>query len=409
MYHILEAKARMFNEHRPFVFLSLIVLALMIILALGASRLVSAQVGQPPISSSSTTTVGDNLLLNPNFDEAGYYFRFPNSLVAPQWYRWYVSPGAIIPEHIDGGTPHHNACYPEPPPGGLCVEMTPKNRSQGYIKYGGTYIAGVLQPVHVTPCLDYQFAGYVRTDDAGYRPKVGIEPTGWWLPPKNKPDPRWDYDCPPDGQTLCPKESFTNESDMPASIVWSPPYPYDPPTPPIYWRGPISVTTEALSTTITVWTYAAPSVEGSQSTYWDVMSLYQVPRQTPLAPDGEVLVPDMSLNPTVITGTTTQIQWATDQPAFSQVYYRLHSSSPISPTALLSNTVYLPVATNGGYVSTNDFTYNTAPTSEMATSHSATLSALQSGATYDYMIAVRSFDGSTCATTGSLIGTFTAP
>ena len=169
------------------------------------------------------------------------------------------------------------------------------------------------------------------------------------------------------------------------------------------------MTTEALSTTITVWTYAAPSEDGSQSTYWDVMSLYQVPRQTPLAPNGTVLVPDMSLNPAVITGTTTQIQWTTDQPAFSQVYYRLHSSSPVSPTALLSNTVYLPVAVNGGYVSVSDFTYITTPTTEMTTNHSATLSALQSGAAYDYMIAVRSFDGSTCATTGSLIGTFTTP
>jgi VCBS repeat-containing protein len=45
----------------------------------------------------------------------------------------------------------------------------------------------------------------------------------------------------------------------------------------------------------------------------------------------------------------------------------------------------------------------------MTTNHSATLSALQSGATFDYMIAVRSFDGSACATTGSLIGTFTTP
>ena len=400
----------MMTEHRSFVFWGLIGLAVVIVLAFGASRLVSAQVEPPPLGPSSTNTIGSNLLPNPNFDEAGFYFRFPNSLVAPQWFRWYVSNATHpIPEHIDGGTPHHNACYPEPLPGGLCVDMTPKNRSQGYIKYGGPYIAGVLQPLQVTPCLDYQFAGYVRTDAPGYRPKVGIEPTGWWLPPKSNPNPNWDYDCPPDGQTLCPKESFANESDMPASIVWSPPYAYDPPTPPIYWRGPISVTTEALSTTITVWTYSAPSEEGSQSTYWDVMSLYQVPRQTPLAPNGLVLVPDMSLNPTVITGATTQIQWTTDQPAFSQVYYRLHTSSPISPTALLPNVMYFPVTVNGGYVNVNDFTYITNPTPEMTTNHSATLSALQSGATYDYMVAVRSFNGSTCATTGSLIGTFTTP
>lgn len=397
----------MLTEHRSFVFWGLIGLALVIVSAFGASRLVSAQVGQPPVGPSSTTTVGDNLLLNPNFDEPGFYFRFPNSLVAAQWYRWYVSNAFHpIPEHIDGGTEHHNACYPEPPPGGRCVDMMPKNRSQGYIKYGGPYIAGVLQPVQATPCLDYQFAGYVRTDEPGYRPKVGIEPTGWWLPPKNKPNPDWDYVCPPDGQTLCPKEGFADESDMPASIVWSPPYAYDPP---ITWRGPISVTTEALSTTITVWTYAAPTEAGSQSTYWDVMSLYQVPRQTPLAPDGAVLVPDTSLNPTVITGTTTQIQWTTDQPAFSQVYYRLHSSSVFTPTTGLTHTVYLPVAARSDYVSVSDFTYNTDRTPDLATSHSATLGGLESGATYDYMVAVRWFNGLTCVTTGSPIGTFTTP
>jgi hypothetical protein len=39
-----------------------------------------------------------------------------------------------------------------------------------------------------------------------------------------------------------------------------------------------------------------------------------------LAPNGPVLAPDLSLNPTVMTGTTTQIQWTTSQPAFSQVF-----------------------------------------------------------------------------------------
>jgi hypothetical protein len=45
----------------------------------------------------------------------------------------------------------------------------------------------------------------------------------------------------------------------------------------------------------------------------------------------------------------------------------------------------------------------------MATSHSFSLSGLEVGQTYDYMVALRGFDGSTCVTTGSVIGTFTTP
>jgi hypothetical protein len=399
-------------ERKPFVFLSTIVLVLVVVLTLGVSRLVGAQGEPPPLRQSAATSLGPNLLANPSFDDNPYYFRMPNSLIPVKWYRWDVSrpdgPNPI-PEFIDGGSVHHNACYPAPPPGGLCADMIPKNHSLGYIKYGGPYIAGAWQPVQVTPCLDYQFAGYVRTDDPGYRPKLGLDPTGW----KTAERPG-DFACPPPDENTgepgvqCYREHFSYESDMPTSTVWSPPFPYDPPTPPIVWRGPISVTTEALSTTITVWTYSAPSEIGSQSTYWDYLSLYQVPRQTPLAPNGLVLAPDLSLNPTVVTGTTTQIQWTTSQPAFSQVFYRLHSSSTVSVTLSLTPTVYLPFVVRSGYVSVDDFAYHTEPTSDMATTHSASLSGLEADKAYDYMVVVRQFGGSTCASTG-LIGTFTTP
>jgi hypothetical protein len=128
-----------------------------------------------------------------------------------------------------------------------------------------------------------------------------------------------------------------------------------------------------------------------------------------LAPNGLVLAPDLSLNPTVMTGTTTQIQWTTSQPAFSQVFYRLHSTSTASITSSLTPTAYLPFVVHSGYVSVDDFTYHTEPTSAMATSHLFSLSGLEAGQTYDYMVALRGFDGSTCATTGSVIGTFTTP
>jgi hypothetical protein len=385
-------------EHKPFVFLSAIVLVLVVVLALGALRLVNAQGEQPPTGQSVTATSGPNLLANPGFGDAGFYFRWPNSLVADYWYRyWYDDHD--IPEFIDGGSVYHNACYPPPAPGQMCRDTS--NNSQGYIRYGGSYIAGVWQPVRVTACMDYEFQGYVRTDSTGYHPKVGIN-QGGWTPPERPGD----YSC-TSGEApamLCYKEGFKSEYLIPDSTVWS----GDINNPAYAWT-PVTVTAEALSTTITVWTNVAPE-GGSQSTYWDYMSLYQVPRQTPLAPNGLVLVPDLSLNPTVVTGTTTaQIQWTTSQPAFSQVFYRLHSTSTVSITSSLTPTVYLPFVVRSGYVSVDDFAYHTEPTSAMATSHSFSLSGLEAGQTYDYMVALRGFNGSTCVTTGSMIGTFTTP
>jgi len=374
-------------EHKPFVFLSAIVLVLVVVLALGASRLVGAQTEQPPVSPSATTTTGPNLLNNPYFDNAGYYYRFPGSLVAPGWFGWFVYPS--VPEFIDGRG--HGECYPKEPDG------TCGNRSQGLIRLGGQYMAGVWQPVQITPCLDYQFQSFVRVDGI-YHPKVGINPFGWEMP--ERPG---EYECP--SGTLCHKMGLGNWSDMPTSTVWS-----GEVSPPKYeWWGPLSITAEALSTTISVWTYSAPENAGYQTTYWDYAALYQVPRQTPLAPNGLVLAPDLSLNPTVMTGTTTQIQWTTSQPAFSQVFYRLHSTSTVSITSSLTPTAYLPFVVHSGYVSVDDFTYHTEPTSDMATTHSASFSGLEAGTAYDYMVMVRWFGGSTCVSTGSMIGTFTTP
>lgn len=398
-------------------------LVLMMVIALSTALIVNAQNDPPPTVQNLTGLIGPNLLENPYFDAPGFYFRFPNSLVAPMWFRWDVTrpdgPNPI-PEFIDGGSPYHNACYPEPSPGGLCFDMNPRNRSQGYIKMGGPYIAGVWQPVPATPCLDYQFAGYVRTDSSGYRPKVGIDPTGWRMPPKTDPNPDLDYNCPPDGHSLCPKEHFSYESDMPASIVWSAPYAYDPPTPPITWRGPVSITTEALSTTMTVWTFTAPDQSGSQSTYWDSMFLYQVPKQT-LLPNGLIPTPDGTIQPAVTPGRdTAQIEWSTSRPAFDQVFYRVHLTVPPPPctgtaclcpdpgTVCIIHSQYLPIVRNDPHpVSVNDYAYHTDPTSLMATTHSPTLTGLEPGTVYDYVAVSRSFNNGACIPSVSATGVFT--
>ncbi len=396
----------MFTRRTPFIRFSVVGLVLVMMLSLGLSRLVGAQIGQPPAGQGVTATSGPNLLANPNFDQAGFYFRMPNSLIPPKWYRWDVTPGAIIPEFIDGGTPHHNSCYPAPASGQLCVDMTPKNRSLGYIKYGGTYIAGAWQPVQVTACMNYEFSGYVRTDAQGYNPKVGLDPTGWKFSERVG-----DFGCPPPNEDTgepggqCYKEHFPYESDMPTSIVWSAPFPYDPPPPPIVWRGPIIVTAEALSTTITAWTYAAPTGPGSQSTYWDSMSLYQLAKPT-LAQGGAIPAPDGTLDPMVTPGTTSAlVQWNTSPGALSQVFYR-PQPTPVSITVGLTYTVYLPII----YQSNNcadDFANCTPVQPASGPVYSVSLVGLQPGTAYDYVVMSRRVSGSSCVSSASATGTFT--
>jgi hypothetical protein len=369
---------------------SLTLLTLVMAMAFSTSSVVNGQSTQPPADQTIAAVSGANLLKNPDFQVGGFYFRPPNSLIAWDWFRWDVTrpdgPNPI-PEFIDGGSIYHNACYPEPPAGGLCKDMVPNNHSQGYIKYGGTYIAGVWQPVQVTACMNYQFSGYVRTDDAGYRPKVGIDPTGWQQPPKSNPGPG-DYVCPPTGSSLCPKDHFSYESDMPSTIVWSAFYTYDPPTPPIYWRGPLSVTTEALSTTITVWTYAAPTNAGSQSTYWDHMSLVQVPPANgKLIADGELPAADGSI--TNVTTQTTSLRadltWQTSRPALTQVIYHYVGDAAMPAPPPIANVV-------SEYELASDID------ATLSTNHSLRLRSLRPLSLYDFVILSRGVVGSSCQT-----------
>lgn len=389
------------RTERPFDRFGIFVLVLAVALALGASRLVSAQVVQPPSSQRAIASLCSdplNALINPCFETSGtggtgpFYFRVWNSFVADSWMRWWIygdNDEYAVPEFLDGLS--HGESYAPPPEAG--------GHSQAYIKYGVRYLAGVWQFVSVTPCEDYDLQGYVRVDGA-YHPKVGINPLGWKPPERPGDYGCYSYEHP----VQCYKEGLHSWADMSTATIWS-----EDVNPPKYtWAGPLSVTAEALSTTVSVWTYSAPD-SGVLTTYWDYMSLYRVPRQTPLAPTGIVFAPDSSLDPTVITGTITHIEWTTSRPAFSQVFYRVHSTSTVSTTLTFSNTTFLPLVMRGGQVNVSDFAYHTEPTSAMGTNHLAALVGLESGQTYDYMAAVRWFDGSTCVSTGSNIGTFTAP
>ncbi len=372
-------------------------LALGVHIAKGNQTVASTPVPQPAL------TTGTNLLINGDFDSLNYpfYWRPTNHFVGGMWYEWFWT--ATIPEFIDGGINHHNVCYPEPPPGKICVDDM-HNSSQGYIRWGASYVAGVYQPVSVAPCAYYEFEMYNRNDDSNYHPKVGIDPTGQGLPAYIPPDgDNLPLNCPPDGHSKCPNPGLKSPADLPPNIVWSPEFDHAAYT----WAGQ-SVTVEAVSTTLTVWTYAAPEEAGSLSTYWDYASLVQVPPPSGmLVPEGALAAPD-GLISGVLSGVmpgSLVIKWQTAEQAISQVLYHYVGPSSISPVP--------PIAS-----ATQQFEQHTEIGDIFTTSHSIKLQNLATDSIYDIALLSRRWTGSQCQssvyvlrlqTTDSLIPAGTLP
>jgi hypothetical protein len=280
-----------------------------------------------------------------------------------------------------------------PPDGQTCYENATgtENHSQGYIRYGATYIAGIYQPVSgVTPCTLYKFEIYNRNDAWNYRPKVGIDPTGWQItnlgtsPPTN---------CPPDGQSPCPDPYI---GQFPTTMVWSPEFDHAPYT---WERG--SVTAEAAGDTISVWTYAAPVVAGSLSTYWDAGTLTQVPFPDGKLPTPSTWTPSGFIYDVVTTKDTNSltINWKTTGPASTQALYEIVPyipPQPITSTFLIAFTSYLPFVSKGPNPSrfTQHTTLNTIP----ATTHSAVITGIQPGDTVLFVPLSRRPLGTACTT-----------
>ena len=343
-------------------------------------KAVAPEPPEPALSDQATAVT--NLLVNGDMDQLGFYWRPTNHFVANGWYEWFWADA--IPEFLDGGIKYHNACYPLPPAGKICVDDM-GNSSQGYIKWGAAYMAGIYQPVSVAPCTLYQFTAYNRNDSNNYHPKVGIDPTGQVLPPYVPPDgDRLPLNCPPDGHSKCPNPGLHTRSDLPPNIVWSPEFDHAGET----WAAQ-SVTVEALSTTISVWTYAAPDNVGSpsRSTYWDAASLIQVQSASSLL-TGTLPAPSPSFI-TGVTSSTTAIRanlsWQTSQAAVTQILYHWVGDAAM--------TLVPPPVT-----SVSDFESFTPVDIAAATAHSVRLANLRPTSIYDYAILARRMVGSTCQT-----------
>jgi len=237
----------------------------------------------------------------------------------------------------------------------------------------------------------YRFEAYNRNDADNYHPKVGIDPTGWSLPVLPGSDPL--MNCPPDGVSKCPKPTLNSPSDFPSTMVWSPEFDH----PGMTWASQ-SVAAEAVSTTISVWTYVAPDEAGipSRSTYWDYASLVQVP-----APSGRIIsygtfpAPDGAIQNVVSTTTAMRanLTWQTTLPAVTQVLY--HYAGDATSTMLLP----VPDASAG-------YEFSTTVDYASSTSHSVRLPNLRPQSAYDYAILSRRVVSQTCQTsvlTGRLL------
>jgi len=230
--------------------------------------------------------------------------------------------------------------------------------------WGSDYRAGVYQIIqNATPCLTYQFQmhGKFRPGDSGdvlQVLRVGIDRKGYY---------------PPDVAV----------HGFPSTTAWGTSHPeYSG------YYGSLEVTAEAWGNTITVFTYA--DADGGE-VVWDTGDLDEVTPPQIIDPDNPPYPSGINITSVITTSTTAQINWTTSAAALGQVYYQPASSGGTPST--LPNKIYLPLVAHAG-PSWQVTTLNKTPT----TSHSVTISGLDPGRKYTYIVASRGLDGGQCET-----------
>jgi hypothetical protein len=323
-----------------------------------------------------------NLLLNGDMDQLPFYWRPHKDFVAGRWYQWW-SDRFNLPEYIDGGIPNHNQCYPTPADGLCHNPVTGQyNSSQGYIRWGAAYDAGIYQPVAgTTPCLRYTFEIYNRNDAANYHTRIGIDPTGWIITALGSSGP---HNCPPDGNSQCPDPYI---AAFPPTIIWSPAVNH-----PAYQWGPLSFTVEAVAHTISVWTRATPDGGNvSYSTYWDNGSVIYTPFPGNLLPQPASPAPSGYIQPAAsFNNGLLTLTWNTADPASTQVLYEV-TRAPITGTVPLTNSTFLPLIRK-----TIERVPFLNPTPVLQ--HSFSIPGLQVGDVVDYVALSRRVLGNGCVT-----------
>jgi hypothetical protein len=247
---------------------------------------------------------------------------------------------------------------------------------------GDVHYAGLYQPIYeATPCLTYQFQMYVMSKPNLGSPaatlRVGIDQVGW------HPDSANDPAVP---------------GAFPATTVWGPAQDFKYPN----W-GQVSVTAEAHSTSITVFTSAQTTGGRQHGIVWDSGSFQEVTPEKIVDP-AQLPTPSGIFNLSAIPGRdAATVTWTTAGPAVSQVFYRITSGS-VPPE--YPNKLYLPMVIGSGTGVSAEWVAS--PLIKTAnTGHSVTLSGLQPGRTYEYVAVSRGLSGSECTTWVSPVQSFT--
>lgn len=362
----------MFVLPRRLILLFSIGLALVGVLIVGfGARSVVGAADSPlvaPSASSVAAAPTEARLHNPTFDNHIWYWfherhgygrnLVPDSFVPDddtqngpqQWWLWYYD--GTVPILTWASSEIH---------GGV-------NAVKGRTYWDGKHQAGLYQMIYnATPCLTYEFQMYgkAKLGDSGdvlNTFRVGIDQRGY------RPD-TWAV------------------KGFPSTMVWG-----DSHAEYVDFYGPLSVTAEARSSTISVFTYADADGGASIHTVWDTGSFRDA---TPaMIHDLQDLPsPGGVYNVSESVGTTTAtITWETTNEALGQVYYRL---VPSGGTGLpYTHTVYIPVVL--GAMTSNWLATPLDKTPK--TTHTATLTDLQPDSSYEYIAVSRGLFGDQCVT-----------
>lgn len=248
---------------------------------------------------------------------------------------------------------------------------------KGRTYWDGGLQAGLFQIVNgATPCLTYEFQMYGKAKlneatDVLHALKVGIDRGGF-------------------------RPATWAVNGFPSTTVWGTSHPEY-----INIYGPLSVSAEAWNSSISVYTYA--EADGGQSVdfLWDTGSFQEVTPEMIHDPDDLPTPGGINVLPPIVYDTAAIIDWTTATEALGQVYYR--QVSPGGPTPSYTNTVFLPIV-----VGTASHEWLATPLIKTpSTAHSATLTGLVPGKSYEYVVVSRGLSGGQCVTRVSSADTFT--
>jgi len=367
----------MVKGHRSRKMLFSIGLALtgLLSVALGVRPVARATDDAPvsPLTAPAPATITGASLHNPSFDNhlwyefndryhtwyAGSWVPDDDTVNGPQnWRLWYMRGTPLIKSFAESSIVHSVA------------------ESVAMRSYDGNTLQGGLYQIiyNTTPCLQYRFDMYALTrPDAGVSQaatlKVGIDQAGWHT------DPAVDPAVP---------------GAFPDTTVWGTSQDYKYPN-----FGPLTVTAEALASTLTVFSYAEAQGGPLHAIVWDTGLFQDVTPGSIFDPETDALNPaGISSGPTAsTTSTTAHISWQSSSAAISQVFYRLQSTSTTPPpTEPLTYTIYLPfIAAYKPWVAT-------ALIKTADSAHVVDLADLLPNSTYEYIVVSRGVSGEQCVT-----------